>query len=157
MASYVLMQPPAGADAADGGLPHFVRDGFSWVALIAAPLWLAWRRLWLEAFAVLAAMILIGALGIHFRLDGMASLTSFLVSLWVALEAGALRLAGLRRRGFRELGVVEAATLADAEVRYAALLAEGDRPQPIRPAIRVPLARPEQADPGIRLIFPERR
>ena len=42
-----------------------------------------------------------------------------LVSLYFGLEGQALRIAGLRRAGWTEWGIVEAEDLTDAETRYA--------------------------------------
>lgn len=124
MASYVVMEQPGRTGTADVA---FVRDGFSWAAFLVPPLWLLWHRLWYEAllaFLVLALLSFLGEAG--WPLAG--SLLTLAVSLYAGLEGQNLRVAALRRRGWREWGAVEAASLDDAETRYAA---EADEPAAI--------------------------
>jgi len=75
--------------------------------------------LWIEAALALALALGIGALA---TLEGFAggTLLSLLVALFFGLEAPTLYLAALRRRGWREVGLVEADSAADAETRYLA-------------------------------------
>ena len=96
-----------------------MRDGFSLLAFLVPPLWLLWHRLWIEAALAVAALVLAAGLP---KLTGFAvaaPLLSLLVSIYVGLEGNALRIAALRRRGWREWGVVEAGNLDDAETHYA--------------------------------------
>lgn len=151
MASFIVMQPPErkGAAASDA---VFVRDGFSVIAFLVPPLWLLWRRLWIEAALVIAAALALGALSevAGFGLTG--TLLSLLVSVYVGLEGAALRIAALRRRGWRAWGVVEADGAADAELRY---LMEGDFPDdvtgPTPPSSPQPM-RARQAGPALGLL-----
>jgi hypothetical protein len=131
MASYIVMEPPQSGS----GEARIFRDGFSLLAFLFAPFWLAWHRLWVEALLVLAAQILLGTLGENFGFLPAASVLSLLVSLYVALEASALRAAGLRRRGFSDWGVVDADSVRDAEVRYAVEVGAAEpHPSAARPA-----------------------
>lgn len=145
-----MMQPPAAANG-ESDLPVAIRDGFSWPAFLVPPLWFAWNRLWVEAVIALAALVLLNAIGIRFGLGAMASLLSLLVSLWAGLEGAATRIAGLRRRGFAEVGAIWADSRDDAELRFAleppVRAAEGPlpealqapaKPTPMRPAASVP-------------------
>jgi hypothetical protein len=118
MASYVVMEPPEGRRAAEDAV--LVRDGFHLLAFIIPFLWLFFHRLWLEGLAVLLAAILIGAASSTLFANNAGAVLSILVSIFVALEGSAMRLAALRRRGWREWGVVEADNPADAETRYLA-------------------------------------
>lgn len=117
MAVYVVMEPPGDAGQADGA--RLIRDGFSWMAFILPPLWLLWHRLWIEALLAFVALGLLMVLGelAGFGLAGW-SLT-LLVSLYVGLEGHAMRVNALRRRGWRDWGVVSADRCEDAEARYA--------------------------------------
>jgi hypothetical protein len=144
MASFVMMQPPASANSEPDTLPIAVRDGFSWLAFLVPPLWFAWRRLWVEAAVALAALILLNAIGVRLGMGTMASLLSLLVSLWAGLEAATMHIAGLRRRGYSEIGTIWANGRDEAELRFAASLDPGGeaiesqpapmpRPQPVRP------------------------
>ncbi len=114
MASYIVMEPPSrGAEDA-----VLVRDGFHIVALILPVVWLLYHRLWIEALAVLVAGLLLGTLGSWFGLGATASAGSLMLAVFVGLEASAMKIAALRRRGWREWGVVEADNAGDAEIRY---------------------------------------
>ncbi|RWL46118.1 MULTISPECIES: DUF2628 domain-containing protein [unclassified Mesorhizobium] len=143
MAIYVVMQPPADNKAED---VRFVRDSFTWLGFLFSPLWLAWNRLWIEATLTFAVMAILSVAGERLGLEGAGSLLSLLVSLYIGFEGQALRIASLRRRGWREWGVVEAGNLADAETRHALETGEESEEQPALPRI-VPdasLARPPQ-------------
>ncbi|MBZ9676678.1 DUF2628 domain-containing protein [Mesorhizobium sp. ES1-1] len=149
MAAYVVMEPPGRGVKADA--TTLVRDGFNWVALLVPPLWFAWHRLWIEAGIAFVVMGALSMLGQYFGLGLPGSLLSLLVSLYVGLEGQGLRIAALRRRGWHEWGVVEAATLDDADMRQAL---ESEQPaDEIVPAPRMipdaALARASQ--PGIAL------
>jgi len=126
MASYVVMEPPGRAGSSEAVL---VRDGFSWLAFFFAPLWLLWHRLWIEALLAFVVLGLLSALGEIAGFGLAGSLLTLLVSLFVGLEGQGLRIAALRRRGWRESGVIEAARLSDGEIRYAATLEAEPEPQ----------------------------
>jgi hypothetical protein len=120
VAIFVVMEPPAAtaAEAAEGAV--LVRDGFAVLAFLAPPLWLFWHRLWIEAILALAASIALATLGEQAGLGPLGAGLSLLVSLYVGLEGQALRVAKLRRNGWREWGVLEAGNAAEAEIRYCA-------------------------------------
>ncbi|RWB78403.1 MAG: DUF2628 domain-containing protein [Mesorhizobium sp.] len=143
MAVYVVMTPPAGNNAED---IRFVRDSFTWLGFLFSPLWLAWHRLWIGAVLAFIVMALLSATGEKLGLEWAGSMLSLLVSLYIGFEGQDLRIASLRRRGWREWGVVEASNLADAETRHALDAGEESEEQPALPRI-VPdasLARPPQ-------------
>ncbi|WP_157014434.1 DUF2628 domain-containing protein [Mesorhizobium xinjiangense] len=117
MASYVVMEPPGGQDSADKGVV-LVRDGFAWLGFFLPFLWLLWHRLWLEAAIALALALGLGILSEFGSFIVVTPVLSLLVSLYVGLEGPALRLAGMARRGWRQAGVVEADSHADADVRH---------------------------------------
>ncbi len=116
MASFVVMEPP-GRAAEERAV--IVRDGFHILAFLLPAIWLLVYRLWLETLAVVVAGFVIGLLGAYWG-SGTASIASLMLALFVGLEGSALRLAALRRRGWREWGVVEAGNSRDAEIRYLA-------------------------------------
>jgi hypothetical protein len=115
MASYVVMEEPGRRGTAE---VTFLRDGFSWMAFLVAPLWLLWHRLWIEALLAFVALGLLSEL-VETGWPFAGSLPALLVSLFVGLEGRNLRIAALRRRGWREWGVLDAGNLSDAETRYA--------------------------------------
>ena len=97
----------------------FVRDGFSWVAALFAPIWLLAYRLW---WALLGYIIIAG--GLQFlklaapfdqRWIGLAL---FALNLLVGLEADTLRRWALDRRGWRVLGSVTGRSAAECERRF---------------------------------------
>ncbi|MBZ9807187.1 MULTISPECIES: DUF2628 domain-containing protein [unclassified Mesorhizobium] len=149
MASYVVMEPPGLGEKADA--TALMRDGFTWLGLLVPPLWFAWHRLWIEAALTFIVMAVLSVLGERLGLGWAGSLLSLLVSFYVGLEGQALRIAALRRRGWREWGVVEAGWLDDADARFA-LEAErhADEAEPVpRMVPDAALARPSQ--PGMAL------
>jgi hypothetical protein len=120
MAIYVVMEPPAASEAEAVDRAAMVRDGFAFLAFLLPPLWLLWHRLWIEAAFVIAASVALTALGETAGFGFIGAALSLLVSLFVGLEGTALRVNALRRRGWREWGVVEAGNAAEAEIRYLA-------------------------------------
>jgi hypothetical protein len=135
MAIYVVMEPPA-ADAAEAAeRAVLLRDGFTFLAFLAPPLWLLWHRLWIEAALAFAVGVGSTALGETAGLGFTGAALSLLVSIFVGLEGPALRINALRRRGWHEWGVVEASGLAEAEIRYLA----GEAPyEAVQPAVPHP-------------------
>jgi len=149
---------PDGARAAEAPeRARILRDGFSWLAFLVPPLWLAWHRLWVEAAVVFALMLALGLLGEHAGLGWTAPLLSLLLSVLIGLEGQALRLARLSRRGWRERLAIEAGDLDDAEARYAAWLAAvpmSPLPDPdLAPSSPIPLdpVRPASRSHGLLL------
>ncbi len=137
MASYVIMEPPPEPGGRISRDPVFVRDGFAFLAFLVPFVWLLWHRLWIEAALALGVTLLLGGLGEYGGAGPAASLLSILVSIYVGLEGAALRIAALRRRGWREVGVVEADSVADAEIRHFAEPSVDEIDvvdQPLRPA-----------------------
>ena len=121
MSVYTVYEPPlrtAGA-LAEPDRFVFVRDGFYWWAFLLTPLWMLRHRLWL----VLAVYIAISAAidGALHMLGASAAATivvGVLISLLVGFEAATLRRVTLRRRGFRNVGVVSGDDLEAAERRF---------------------------------------
>ncbi len=121
MAVYTVHEPPArGAELrAAPDRFRFVRDGFHFWAFLLTPLWMLWHRLWL---ALVAYVVLAVALSVVMFMLGVpqsgALAAQLLLSLLVGLEAGSLRRWGLRRRGWRQVGLVSAPGIEDAERRF---------------------------------------
>ena len=120
MARFVVLEPEGATadDAIDNA--RIVRDGFSIIAFLVPPLWLAWHRLWVEAAVILAVLLALGLLGEHAGIGSVAPLLSVFVSVLVGLEGQSWLIARLRRRGWQDRFAIEADDLDEAELRYAA-------------------------------------
>jgi hypothetical protein len=136
MASYVIFEPP-GAPQPERAM--FIRDGFHWLAFLVPFFWFLWHRLWLEAGLVFAATVGLSALEEVDGMQGIVPAVSLLAALGLGFEAPALHMAALRRRGWRERGVVEADNRDEAAIRYLAE-EDGESPAsaPYRPAASAP-------------------
>ena len=148
MSVYTVHQPPARyADPLpDAERIVFVRDGFSFWAFLLAPLWMLWHRMWLVLLGYVvvvagleAALSVLGASAIAISVVGL------FIALLVGLEASTLRRLSLRRRGFRNVGIISGADREDAERRFFETWMAGSRsgsaagappaaPPPIPPA-----------------------
>lgn len=95
----------------------FVRDGFHFIALIAAPLWLLWHRQWLGLFLYAAALVLF-----EYSTDFVSSwalgIVNLLFGIGIALEASTFRRWRLEARGWRIVDAFAAHDLDDAEQRF---------------------------------------
>jgi hypothetical protein len=144
MASYVIFEPPGPPEAERAVL---IRDGFHWLAFLVPLFWFLWYRLWIEAGLLFAAMVGLAALERLAAAEGAVPVLSLLLSLGVGFEAPALRMAALRRRGWRECGVVGANGRDEAAIRYLADAGEAPAPSgghiaPMTPAARAPRRHP---------------
>jgi len=121
----------------------FIREGFSWAALVFAPLWAVAHRLWLAFGIWLVAMILINLASVKVgEAIGWPLSIGFLV--WFALEARDFQRAKLARGQWRLVSIVDAPTEELAEQRYFETLAdERDDRVPVLPALPVTIARPQ--------------
>jgi hypothetical protein len=130
------MEPPKRADAV------LVRDGFHLFGFLTPPIWLLWHRLWIEAIVAFAVAMVLAAVGEVAGLGWAGTLLSLLVSVYVGIEGAALRIAALRRRGWREWGVVEADSFDDAEARYLFDAERLGRDEPREPNPTAPRPQP---------------
>ena len=154
MAAFVVLEPPARSAFAASERAVLVRDGFSLLAFLVAPLWLLWHRLWVETLLYFAVALALAALGKLAGYEVAGSLLSLLVSIYFGLEGAALRIAALRRRGWREWGVVEANSARDAELRYLGEV-EGANGEAAVPLTEMPPrapARPGPTGPALGLL-----
>ena len=149
MASFVVMEPPAGGTAN----ALLVRDRFTLVGFLLPPIWLLWHRLWIEALVAAAVLLALAAFGEMAGSGFLASGLSLLVSVYVGLEGPALRLYALRRRGWQETGIIDAGDRGDAEIR---LFAREERPATLppapRPAVPAGPARQTRQGPALSLL-----
>jgi hypothetical protein len=118
MAVYTVHKPPSRAGAAAPERFIFVRDAFSWAALLFGPFWMLWHRMWL---ALLGYMAVTTVLALVLQLHGSAGVGTIvwaLLALLLGFEAGTLRRFTLGRRGFRNIGIVVGDDLELAERRF---------------------------------------
>lgn len=160
MAIYTVLAPqaPAGAPpaATDPLALVFVREGFSWPALLIAELWLLYRRMWLVF--VLYIAVIAAAWYVDRQIGGpFVSVFLALAHLLFALEGNQLRRWSLARRGYSLVGVVEGKGLAEAEIRYfhgqEAAAPAGITPDPALPPAPpaiVPVPPPAPPAPPVR-------
>jgi hypothetical protein len=97
----------------------FVRDGFSLLAFLLAPLWMLRHRMWLvlAGFLVVTAGLATGLQYLEAPSDVTVTVAG-LIALLVGIEAGTLRRFTLGRRGFSHVGVVVADDREMAERRF---------------------------------------
>ena len=120
MPAFAVLEPPGYHDTAEHADRFiFLHERFSLGAFLLGPLWMIWRRLWLELIAYLAGVAAIGyglyALGVGWP---AIILVFSLIQLLLGLEATALVHWMRVRRGWRDGGVVIADDLDLAERRF---------------------------------------
>lgn len=97
----------------------FVKEGFSWFALVSPVLWAIYHRLWLVLLGVILATFAVGALAeAAGQGEPGAALATFLLHLLIAFEANDLRRWTLTRNGHHLVAVAAGATLDDAERNF---------------------------------------
>lgn len=165
MAVYTVLLPPAGRvsrfdETAERTV--FVRDGFSWLAMLFPVLWLLFNGLWLLTIAfVVAAVALELAMSL---LGGPApGLAGVALAVLFGFEANGLKRWALMKRGYSFAGIVAGSKRVDCERRFFAhwlgedLMLPPAAPTGTRPAAAVAPARLAKGDPGIVGLFPETR
>ena len=151
MTVYAVYEPPSEApdvEARAEGLV-FVKEGFSWGALLVPGIWLIWRGLWLELIAFIALFALLGWL---FG-DGAAGKTIFgwlslAIIVLFAFEANDLRGAALERRGYRAAGLATGPDRDSAELAFFRSWLPGQGKGTRRPAL--PKSSGRAPEPGAR-------
>jgi uncharacterized protein DUF2628 len=133
----------------------FLREKFSWPALVFTPFWLLWRRLWLGFLGWLVLSIAIAAGLTALGLKGWAGFAAGAIpSLIAGFEATALKRRKLVRRGFREVAVIVADDRDSAERRFfAAWIADAEKENPKAPPPAGLL--PVTPSSGVIGLFPE--
>jgi hypothetical protein len=97
----------------------FLREGFSWWALLFPLLWLAIKGMWIILIIALAAQFLIWAIAEALGFgEAMRLIFSLTINLILGFQGNELLRWTYERRGFREVGLVEAHDLEEAEYRF---------------------------------------
>ena len=121
MAVYTVHEPPLRGSVTTAPEPErfiFVRDGFSFAALLFGPLWMLRHRMWL---VLLGYAVVVAVLWALLRLYGSAAADGTvwaLLAFLLAFEAGTLRRITLARRRYLNIGVVVGDDLESAERRF---------------------------------------
>lgn len=135
----------------------FVKDGFSWPALIVPPLFIIWHRLWLS-LVWYAVFVLVVAWTGRLAGDGVAVAVAVLGSVLFALEGNNIRRMSLEQRGWQEVGASFGSNLDEAEARFFGLSQSTTTAQPKDVSVgRESAASParQPADEPIIGLFPE--
>ena len=121
MAVYSVYEPPSEApDIAErADRLAFVKDGFSWSALIVPIPWLIYYRMWIELIVLVAIYVaLLAAFGTDTAGQTLVAWASLAISIVFGFEANDLRAASLERRGYRLAGVVSGRDRTEAELSF---------------------------------------
>ena len=135
MTVYSVYEPPVSETdvIARADRLAFVKEGFSWVALLVPLVWLLYHRMWIEA--VVLFLVYVGlqlAFGGDAQGQALVTWASLAISLLFAFEASDLRTASLERRGYRLAGVVSGRDRVDAErAFFVKWLPEQERTAPV--------------------------
>ncbi len=119
--AYTVHEPPENSfdpvERADALV--FVKDGFSWTALLFAPIWLLAKRYWIALLIYLAAAtVVIGALSLLQVNPTWNIFTYLALNVLVAFEADSIGRWSLERRGYHMVGTVSGANTRDCERRF---------------------------------------
>lgn len=97
----------------------FVKDGFSWLAALFAPIWLIVHRLWwpLLGYAVLSGLLELVRWGTRVDSDWV-TLAGIGLHVLIGFEADTLRRWSLDRKGWKVLGSVSGRSAAECERRF---------------------------------------
>jgi hypothetical protein len=97
----------------------FLREGFSWWGLLFPLLWLAIKGMWIVLIIALAAQFLIWAIAEALGFgEAMRLIFSLAINLILGFQGNELLRWTYERRGFSEIGLVEAADIEEAEYRF---------------------------------------
>ncbi len=162
MSVYTVHEPPlrTANSRPDPERFVFVRDGFYFWAFLFGPLWMLWRRLWLVLAVYVAILLAIQGTIVIVGASSLAAMAIAVMSLLVGLEAGTLRRFTLRRRGWRNVGIVSGEDSQDAERRFfetwlKGAPSEGEVVSPPRPPIQPPPLPRAPQPPDVIGLFPQ--
>ena len=95
----------------------FVKDGFSWWAMLFPLFWSLFNRMWLVSLAYLSVIVALTLITEAFGAS-TGGILSILATAFFALEAGHLRSWSLQRKNWQTAGIVAADNLQEAEIRF---------------------------------------
>jgi hypothetical protein len=153
MRAYTVHAPPGDAPPERFA---FVKDGFSWPALLIPLLWMLWHRLWL-ALVWYIAWILALAWVDRLAGEGLATALALLGAIWLAFEGNDIRRRSLASRGWGEVGAASGKNPEEAEVRFFAEWSRARQPQPAAPPPTVGAVQAARQQTIIRAAYPPSR
>ena len=112
MASYLVLSLPGDENPEK---LRFIRDGFSWLALIFGPFWLLANRAWLAGFITLVLSVALSIAGFDEGLAFASSAASLALNLFIALEGREWKARAMQKRGCRLEDVIVAPDIDTAE------------------------------------------
>jgi hypothetical protein len=120
MAVYTVHAPPLRASRASVQPEQFVfvRDGFSFPALVLGGLWMLRYRMWLVLLGYVVVAIALGLVLSRYGSPSVGLVVWALMALLIGFEAPTLRRFTLSRRGYRAVGLVVGDDLDIAERRF---------------------------------------
>lgn len=160
MKIYSIFEPAAGAATLDDPRSViFLKEGFSWPAMIVPLLWMLYHRMWLAAAGYVGLSGGVAMLGQLFGAnETSAAIIGFGFGLIVAFEANGLRRWYLQRSGYRQVASVAEKNLPLAEARYFAGRPVMPQAQsPIQPSVFTPGFERRGATPGWGFMAPDPR
>ncbi len=121
MQSYTVYEPPEPPEDRVKRAERmvFVRDGFSWMATLFAPLWMLVHRMWLALSLYIVLMIGLNAAFIAAGVSSQWQTVAIVaVHLAIGFEAGSLCRWKLERRRWRMMGAVVGPSRIECERRF---------------------------------------
>ena len=121
MTVYAVYEPPLEARDLESRAEElvFVKEGFSWGALLVPGIWLIYRGMWLELFAFCLLLLLLRwVLGGSDVGGAVLGWTMIAIIVLFAFEANDLRGAALERRGYKVAGIATGPDRDSAEFSF---------------------------------------
>ncbi|MEM9573683.1 MAG: DUF2628 domain-containing protein [Pseudomonadota bacterium] len=140
MTSFVVLQHEDEPHAKAAEKTVFVRDAFSIFALAFPIIWLFWNRLWIVGGLALVLFIAVSALvGQDGEYFWVLMVFNILLSLAVATEGPAWIMTAFRFSGYKDIAIIEAENLEQAQLRWALQGQSGDLSKAQKPELTPPL------------------
>ena len=117
----------------------FVKEGFSWTALIFPILWLLAQRMWIALAVFVGLTVLVSSLAIAVGAnEEAAAWATFALGPLLAVQANDLRCWSLERAGYRMIAAVSGRSREECELKFfadyaARLNADADAASPDAP------------------------
>lgn len=121
MKSYTVYEAPdpAATDTEKAERMEFIREGFSWLALLVPAIWMIYNRLWIVLCIYVALIIVIQSLAQFFGVEEQAvGLVSIFINIALGFEGNNLRRWTLENQGYQLVGTVSGNSLEECEIKF---------------------------------------